>query len=384
MTVPTRDSVLGAQVAHELAELDQLLASLEAVLPARSGVGRVVLDRFELLINGLRTKLARIPDADAWAELAKLRRSIAEIKQEALAFVQGVLLRERPLDNGIGAVGERLLAELLERTGEERKVLLAVSDNEFFKHTVSMVRGRFPDVSVWNLPILAHELGHHVAATLPHSDPALHEEDRPVMTYLSEEADDETSFAGVERAVALAHLHELFADVYATYVLGAAYPLNMVTLSASPDGFGASSRTHPSWSRRVHTIRAVADVLGVGGVGAAGYRDLATTISRIWREIAGTDDSTADERAVAELQAGAMVKLLVEHAFPRARYDMPERVNEIVIEPDQPFVALDDQVTLTDVLNAAWRWRIENWGSPAWLIDGVSRRALELTQQMIR
>jgi hypothetical protein len=382
MTAPTRDGVLAAQAAHELGELKQLSASLDAVVSPLAGADRVVLDRFDLLIGGLRTRLARIPDDSAWNELAKVRGSIAEIKQEALAFVQGALLRERSLDKGIGVVSERLLAELLERTGEERRVLLALSDNEFFKHTVSMVRGRFPDVTVWNLPVLAHELGHHVAATLAHTDPALREDYRPVAAYLSEEADNEASFANVDRAVALAHLHELFADVYATYVLGAAYPLNMIMLSASPDVFGASSRSHPSWSRRVHTIRAVADVLGVGGAGAAGYRDLAGTISTLWREIAG--DSTDTERAVAELQAGAMVGLLVEHAFPRARYDMPERVNEIVIDPDQPFVAPAEGMTFTDVLNAAWRWRIENWGAPGWLIDGASSRALELTQQMIR
>ena len=391
MTAPTRGSVLDAQIDHELADLGQLSASLAKVMSTKAGTGRAVLDRFELLINGVRTELAsagragvRDPDA-AWTELAKLRRSAAEIKQEALAFVQGVLLREQSLDGGIGMIGERLLDELSERTGEDRKVLLAVSDNEFFSHTVSMVRGRYPDVSVWNLPILAHELGHHVAATLRDAKPALREDNRPIAVYLSEEADNDASFANVDRGIALAHLHELFADVYATYVLGAAYPLNMIMLSARPDGFRAATRTHPSWSRRVHTVAAATDVLGTPGhSGAAGYRDLAETISKIWRTIAGDADITVNERAVTEIQASAMVRVLAEHAFPRARYEMPERLHAIVIDPNQAIVDPADDVTLADVLNAAWRWRIANWGSPGWLVERASQRAVELCRRTVR
>jgi len=238
---------------------------------------------------------------------------------------------------------------------------------------------------VWNLPVLAHELGHHVAATLRHSDPALREDYRPIAIYLSEEADNEASFAHVDRGVALAHVHELFADVYAIYVLGGAYPLNMIALSARPDRFDAATETHPSWSRRVHTMQAAADVLGgFGDVVAAGYRDLAETISGIWRVIAGDGDITGRERAVTAQQAEGMVRVLAKHAFSRARYDMPERVNTIVIDPMQPLVGPAEGVTLADVLNAVWRWRIENWGSAGWLIEDASRRALELCRQMIR
>jgi hypothetical protein len=383
VSVPTPELSLGAQLDRETADLDQVATVLAAVAPANLA-GQTVLDRFELLIGLNKRRLAAVracavhDRADAWRALAGARTAAAEVKQEALAFVHGALLRRSGLDHGIGAVGERLLDDLTGSTGIDRGVLLAVADAEFFKHTVSMVRGRFPDVTVWNLPILAHELGHHVAVTLDPADPAHRGLTRPVAQYVGEESLRE----GGDRTVTKAHLRELFADVYALYELGGAYPLNLVVLRARPDAFADHSDTHPSWSRRVHTLVAAARTLGEADhPGAAGFRAVAKTVAELWRTVCGTD-VTEPERDLVRRQAGAMVDLLAEHALPRARYAMPERVMGLVVDPRQPAVAPPPDTTVADVLNAAWRWRAANWTAPGWLVDDANERALCLCREL--
>ncbi|HVV13436.1 hypothetical protein [Amycolatopsis sp.] len=363
--------LLAAQVDQELADLRQVSKTLSSVVTAH-GLSRAVLDRFALLISRQHAELERIKGAaDGWATLERLRPSTLEIEREALAFTQGVLLRESGLDDGIGEVAERLLEHLARQTGLDRGVLFSLAESQFISHTVGMVRGRFPDVGVWNLPVLAHELGHHVAQVLRHSDPQWRAETVPVLDYLRDEADVAES-----RDEELAYLHELFADVYATYVMGPAYPYCFMTLAARPDRVAAPSRTHPSWSRRVWTIEAAFCALGEGhDTAAAGYRALVAEIRKLAGEAA--DPLPPEGRELAAMQARAMVQLLAEHALPQARYGIPGRMRGVPVDAREPVELPDPATTVVDVVNAAWRWRMRR-DRENWLADRVSRHALLL------
>ncbi|KAA9160254.1 hypothetical protein FPZ12_018080 [Amycolatopsis acidicola] len=358
-----------AQVDQEIADLEQVSETLSSVVAAH-GLSREVLDRFALLIRRQHGELERIKDAqDGWAALERLRPSIVEIEREALSFTQGVLLRESGLDHGIGEIAERLLEHLVRQTGLDRGVLFSLAENQFISHTVGMVRGRFPDVGVWNLPVLAHELGHHVALVLRHSDPRWPPGAVPVLDYLGEEADTADD---PERE--LAYLHELFADVYATYVMGPAYPYCFMTLAARPDRVAAPSRTHPSWGRRVWTIMAAFSALGAGhDTAAAGYRALVGDIRTLANKAA--EPLEPEERVLAASQAAAMVELLAEHALPQARYAIPGRIRAIPIDEERADLP-DPATTIVDVVNAAWRWRRRDREN--WVLDRASRRALRL------
>ncbi|WP_410592760.1 hypothetical protein [Amycolatopsis sp. lyj-23] len=375
MAAPTSAELLAAQAEHEIADLRQVSSVLDAVAPANA-TGRAVRDRFAGLIAGAVAKLAEIKkDANpgaGWAKLETARVSASEIKKEALSFTQGELLRRSGHDQGIGEVAEHLLEHLRRRTGVERGVLLSVAENEFFEHTVSMVRSRFPDVSVWKLPVLAHEFGHHVASALSHSDPALRDDFRPVRAHLSELAG-----TGPDRKVRLAHANELFADVYATYVLGAAYPFAMFTLAARPDVPGTTSETHPPWSLRVRTVEATVAVLGEDGqANCDGYSALGRVLATLADTVAANTPCTEEIRG----RAKAMVGLLTTHALPGARYEMPARVQELVHDRFMTSPAPD--VTIADVLNAAWTWRLDHWDCEDWLLGKVSKRALALCREV--
>ncbi|QWF84070.1 hypothetical protein [Amycolatopsis sp. CA-230715] len=379
MAGPSTRPLLLAQTRQEVAALHQLAAVLAEVVP-EGETGLLVVDRFGLLLDRVERELdAVLAEADpetGWPELETARAAALDLKREVLAYCQGELLRRAGLDHGIGDVSQRLLDHLARSTGIDRRVLRSVAESEFLTHTVSMIRNRFPDVSVWNLPVLAHELGHHVAANLSQSDPRLREESRPVREYLSEEADN----SGQGRKVGLAHLHELFADVYATYVLGAAYPLQLLVLAARP---GPGTQTHPAWSRRARTVLSAVEALGRDRhPSAAGFRALSRKLASFARANFPDTFGTAAEQALAGLQARAMTGLLAEHAYARARYPMPDRVHSLVIDPREPEQEPVAGTTVADVLNAAWLWRLDRGDGPAWLLDEASRRAISLSRQV--
>lgn len=192
-----------AQTTADLTRIEKLLAASAVV----NATDQAVRDRFQLLASGAARDLVSIGKLAArdgaspglWKRMADTAEDVKVISREALAYVQGILLRVSGLDEGVGAVAERLLAGLIGRTGVDRSVLLAVDDRELFDHTVSMVRLRFPDTSVWGLPILAHELGHHVAVTLADVDPASRGT-QPVLRHLSDEARDEARSTDADQA----------------------------------------------------------------------------------------------------------------------------------------------------------------------------------------
>ncbi|HEV7710786.1 MAG TPA: hypothetical protein VGP16_21525, partial [Asanoa sp.] len=219
------------QVWQEITELEQVGAALRH--EERLGTTTAaVRDDFALLLRDrVRDLQGLLTAGDDWAGLDLLRtRRIAPVKAAALAVLEGILLRAHPFYRGITVGAEALLDALVDATGVGRGVLLSVADGERFERMTGMVRMRFPDVGVWGLPILVHELGHLVADALPEPGDR---NARPVLIHLDRE-DDRL-------------LGELFADVFATYALGPAYPCAVMTLRARPDRFDDATPTHPSW-----------------------------------------------------------------------------------------------------------------------------------------
>ncbi|MFL6072811.1 MAG: hypothetical protein ACJ73S_05375 [Mycobacteriales bacterium] len=398
MTVPDPAVVLVAQVAEvraDLARVERVLGDATVADPGQ----RAVRDRFQVLAHRVATDLARI-DAQArlpgaapglWPRLAASRGEVARISREALAFLQGVLLRASGLDDGVGAVADRMLAGLTARTGVDRSVLTAVDDREFLDHTVSMVRLRFPDTSVWGLPIVAHELGHHVAIALVDADPALRAAGAPpVLSYLIGATTAEVA-AGADRTQAKAWLHELFADVYATYALGAAYPLAVLTLRAAPDQYADATPTHPSWRRRVTTMVGALEAMGSAAPDPARARAYRLLVERrvvpVWRLMSGDGIPAGPAAGTARRQAAEMVDLLARHAPDRLRYDPTAPVERLVALLDaaaaDPYRRrgqppdLPAGTAVPHVLNAAWRWRVEHWNADRAAIDRVSGAALD-------
>jgi hypothetical protein len=346
------------QVWQEITELEQVGAALRH--EERLGTTTAaVRDDFALLLRDrVRDLQGLLTAGDDWAGLDLLRtRRIAPVKAAALAVLEGILLRAHPFYRGITVGAEALLDALVDATGVGRGVLLSVADGERFERMTGMVRMRFPDVGVWGLPILVHELGHLVADALPEPGDR---NARPVLIHLDRE-DDRL-------------LGELFADVFATYALGPAYPCAVMTLRARPDRFDDATPTHPSWDRRVWTM--VASLLEIADrapdpLSAAGHRRAAEQVAQRWSTMNGLG---SEPPKLAERQARDLVDLLDRNAPQRLRFDPLAGRDALVaaLETGTP----PPRSGPVAVVAAAWRWRLANPEAPPARLGRVSVAAL--------
>jgi hypothetical protein len=352
------------------------LGRIEAVLTSVTAVGggeldSAVRDRFAQLFMAARNELADARSAgpvvpDRWRKLAEARKAVEALGREVLAYVAGRLLAERELDGGAAAAAERLIASLTSRTGIDRPALLGIGDAECIDHMASIVRFRPLGTMVWQLPMIAHELGHHVAARLEDAKvPGV----RPVQTWLARQSQDESMATGISFQQAGSWLHELFADAFATYSLGAAYPLSVMAIRVEYDRVAEESSTHPSWSRRVATMTATLEAvsrLDIGQRAADTFHENSCWLASRWVALTG-------RKPGAEDKAAGMVSLLTKHALPRLRYDVTGPVDRLMEELDTPEVPPPPEATPAHVLNAAWAWRLRHPGADD---TAVSARAL--------
>jgi hypothetical protein len=110
---------------------------------------------------------------------------------------------------------------------------------------VHVIRVRFPETSVWNLPVVAHEFGHFVAPELE-----TREQVRGAIHPVREALDREGKGSLIQRA----HMEELFADLFATYVLGPAYACTCILLRWNAGTAYKDREKHPSIAKRVDWI----------------------------------------------------------------------------------------------------------------------------------
>jgi hypothetical protein len=313
--------------------------------------------------------------SDHWRRLDEARETVDLIGREVLAYVECRLLAEMELDGGAAAAAERLVASLTNRAGIDRPALLGTGDVECIDHTASVVHFRPLGTTVWQLPVIAHELGHHVAASLADRELA---SIRPVQVWVAKTSQKESDESGVDFRQAGAWLHELFADVFATYALGTAYPLSVMAIRVPYDRVAVVSKTHPPWSRRVATMIAALGAmsrLDVDQTNANTYRESCRWLAARWASLSPAQpglDTTADR---VRADATEMVELLAKHALPRLCYDVTGPVDRLREELDVPDVPPPPGATPAHILNAAWTWRLGPGGTDAG-DPTVSARAL--------
>jgi len=376
MAISDPAGILRLRAAGHQAELRRVEAVLASVAePGPAGLDSPVRDRFARLFAAARDDLGKAVNEgpvtpDRWQSLDKARKTVELLGREVLAYVECQLLAEKKLDSGASAAAARLIASLTNRTGIDRPALLGIGDAECIDHTASIVHFRPLGTTAWQLPVIAHELGHHVAARLEDRQVA---GVRPVQTWLARESQDESMDTSMDFQQAGAWLHELFADVFATYALGTAFPLSVMAVRVEYDRTGETSKSHPSWSRRVATMIATLESmshLDVGQPTADTYRENSGWLAERW---AGLTGGPPGQEYRVEARAAEMVGLLAKHALPRLRYDVTGPVTRLREELDIPDVPPPPGATPAHVLNAAWAWRL---GHPDADDTTVSTRAL--------
>ena len=350
---------------------------LDALLPVK--LRKMLAAELDAQERDLGRLLGRVgPDSRQellWEDLEDRSREVEQRISEVLALLSGALVRGAKLDGDLCAIADALLDELsdLTRVGWVRLTILA--PQESYAQRAQIIHLRFPEFTVWALPLAAHEFGHLVAQDLRE----LRDDGSYEQLVATEIADSELS---------VAHARELFADVLATYVLGPAYAATAILLRFRPSDAGANDdrSTHPNDGKRVHAMLHALRTLSAQKPVDQPYHAVASGLERTWSDVvrATGGDPVLDEETAGRLD------YLVDHVFlsllqdklGAARYDSLGQARVLARELGRG-AALPEphDVRMTDVLNAAWLARLREGGDGA-AVDAAGSDALELLRRI--
>lgn len=352
------------------------------------------LMRLQKRADALHAVVARPeqPPSASWRDLRTLQADATKLFDECLAFMQGALAREANLDDGICSLTDALLDNLAEWSDIPwgRFTLLATS--EFLRDTAEIIRIRHPEVSVWTMPIAAHEFGHYLGPQLRHSRNG--ESVYPFQERLKAADESRGTMAHSEDWY---HLQELFADLFATYTLGPAYAAAFIILRMNAADAHVGSTTHPSGAQRVHGILWTLDRVASTGAGLRRepFREVSTLLADFWKSSLAEAQpqgafSTIDAGLIEE-RMGELLGLLSDNtpprlAFGRADWNRVESILPALLDESDPGalarMEMPEGVTRRDILNAAWLARLSSGDASPHVVNDLANRALILYRRV--
>ena len=385
LTLPGQADLFSLHVRQEVSALERLRSWLAYPGVARS-ISETQRNRYltgiadhERELVALLPAAAATVDTTVWEVLGPQREDAARLRKEVFALVQGVLFNESALDGRLVEVARHLLAGLSRRSNLEDVVVPTVSpESESLNRTLELVRLRIPSQAVWELPICVHEFGHHVTRALgaARSERSVKP---PIELYIEDEAAFEAQLSNSTLEVARSRLHELFADAYATYAVGPAYPIACITCRIPADRVTRATASHPSWLRRVYLMAATLDAMS-DTTGLERYRMAADrSVRPLWRQLTG--GALPEEgmgQYLTEMARRIVTDLLRRHAANELLYAGGDQVMSItsMLAQSQDSAALPSGTAVTHVLNAAWVWRLEHGDDMGRLGETVNAYAL--------
>jgi hypothetical protein len=358
-----------ARLGRRWGRVQALLRDERVLAAARTAVtGRFLRVLSEQLhhLDAAEVELAG-PGSVPWPILAELERRGRPVQREALEFLGGSLLLRDGLDSEpaalaggragprVSALADQLLRDDAEATGVNWSARTVLGPAPLLETSTDVIRVRFPDWSIWNLPLLAHEFGHLVARDTP--------ELRPGRFY---EADP-----GVDHTTRERQLEELFADVFATYTLGPAFAADAILLHLDPADAHLPRGDHPAHGERAAAILATLRRMdAVAGSGA--YSDVLEVLTRTWTAAVAAcgGDPAAEPSALARAEAlGRLVETYYRlgAAYTPARWSWAARTGQ---ELASQLPGLGDlrassraaglgEPSLRDLLNVLWAARLD-------------------------
>jgi hypothetical protein len=299
-----------------------------------------------------------------WPAYRALQRDCTALFRECLACIQGALARRAQLDEGLCDIADQLLDGLSKQGGGDipwqRFTILA--DGDSFIDMAGIIRVRFPETSIWNLPVVAHEFGHYVGPVLEVTD-AQGRSSHPFQNILEREARRDPRNRG--------YVHEFFADLFATYALGPAYACTCILLRFDPVDATKSGNSHPAASARVHTILRCLEL--TDGAGSAMMRpfgfitqELRSRWQRLCRSAGDATELSPDVVAPLNELIDELYGLLTSE-LPNVRYDKTGwlRAQRLAMSLDgKGALDIQREDTIADVLNAGWLLRFDRENEP--------------------
>jgi hypothetical protein len=375
----------------ELAEENLGLPRVEKDLRERvSGLCERMRLRFGQLIGEQQRTLKIVQeevDSDmpldmCWDSFQNVRKDCQPILSECFALTQGAVARGAGLDDRLCEIADFLLDGLSSLALSGMNVVWGrftiLAEGEFYGTMAAVIRLRYPEVSVWNLPVAAHEFGHFVAEKTEEPQDSgkfkdyfveYHDllpqvtEYHDLLSQMSEKEARETQKAQEQKR--LMFLHEYYADIFATYVLGPAYAYTCLLLRFDPRTAYKDWSQHPSAQKRAHAILKTLEEMNKVKDSKEDYIGLIKNLRTWWKKSIEQAHPCCEQPAPYETlwRLEELVETLHDRMgtrMPYVRYGGWPRVSRLHerMKDQQPAQALKPENKLRDVLNAVWLRRI--------------------------
>jgi hypothetical protein len=357
---------------RRLARIDELRTTGPAAALLETFAG----DRLNTVVADLSRQLDRLEakagkrvDGAILGEVVELQKAVDRAASEALDLAMGSLARLEGLDANACEEADQLVVWLADRI-DRRFIRPTVPGGEEALHRATdVVYRRVPDHGLWDLPVIAHEFGHLVAAGLRSWDARGDQVLSPVESWLE-------NFDGEARARAT----ELFCDVFATYTMGPSYLCALVFHRLSPVAAARASPndTHPGDPSRVFTCRWTLQRMRGTKPNLHVFDSQMVRADAAWTSM--QSDAPAEARLTdavrAELRtqlAGCWVTLT--NALSALAYQPATSVQHLVRYLESASVERPETLSPADVLNAAWIVRLGSWYDDRHVAPGMEHRA---------
>jgi hypothetical protein len=343
----------------------------------------------ELGISG--SKENKVDLADAWRTLNSLEASMADLFDECLSLLEASSIREQTAIGRFCTIADSLIDEIISQTDLNWGSFTLPAPSEYYVSSARAIRVRYPGMSVWDLPVVAHELAHFVgpSLTIDRAGRTVH----PFEQLLADVRQQEEHLQESERNGPW--MMEIFGDVFAAYTLGLAYLFTCVRLRFDPVTASTPSAYYPPANTRVAiVVHALERFMEHSGIMFTSIGDMVHTAREYWSEAVNSANSLQtplihlDERQFGLLNE--MYELLTDN-LPFARYSSWPRARqftdkiEILLkeerQPDEIYERLNENdiadLTGADVLNMAWFIRVRRGESILPVIENIARMLLD-------
>ena len=298
---------------------------------------------------------------EAWRDYCEITSEQSQlIFADYVEFLGGLALRYAGLDEGICRIAD----ELMRSSGSFGKMqwsALTIPASQEAMTLARSIRMRFPEWTIWAVPLAAHEFGNVVV-----SDNARLE------NYIRGEFPGEDEQATKDREDMFVYL----ADAFATYVMGPAYACAAILMRFNPRGAYEDRSKSPADAKRAHIVLSTLNEIGTMSrdVGkdpnrTPPYLSVADKLSKGWEAALAQAKAEKPANWANELQRldGWSERFSAElsRSYGNSLYEGTlwtstlEALDELLQDND-PAQKLEGYEEWGDVLNAAWAARVNN------------------------
>jgi hypothetical protein len=276
----------------------------------------------------------------AWGSFAELQK----IWDEGLDLISGLCLRQVGLDDGLCQIADVIISEI-QWTGVKAVTLPGRGGPGLLAQIVHL---RFPEWTIWALPLTAHELWHLGMQGM--DGEIVSGSSQEILDSLLENAEEKDTVAGQrlrDSAQILwgdPELQLCLADVFGTFAMGPAYPCACIWLMLDPSNASSEQRALAMFK----TLELIPE-----------YGPIKAELEKQWREISPTS---------GVLKYGDWVEAEIGYLKRTASEFKVERWKELrsllvdALRNDALGTLTKEQIKrlqIRYVLNAAWKGRLE-------------------------